>query len=133
MFFVMLKFLLLSLVPLERCMNTSVPPPHWLMSWTDIRERESGKILWDAKHENLSNEIDRIKKENRNMQIELNHLKREDITSLNYKELMALEPLKMDLLVSVKKLWKCMGCSRKISIFWRMKIKNSIFFYNGFN
>ncbi|XP_047307244.1 agamous-like MADS-box protein MADS9 [Impatiens glandulifera] len=60
----------------------------------DILERyhkQSGKKLWDAKHENLSNEIDRIKKENDNMQIELRHLKGEDITSLHYKELMALE------------------------------------------
>ncbi|KAG2399798.1 Floral homeotic protein [Vigna angularis] len=40
---------------------------------------------------NLSNEIDRLKKENDSMQIELRHLKGEDITSLNYKELMALE------------------------------------------
>ncbi|KAK8609097.1 hypothetical protein V6N13_025404 [Hibiscus sabdariffa] len=40
---------------------------------------------------NLSNEIDRIKKENDNMQIELRHLKGEDITSLPYKELMAIE------------------------------------------
>ncbi|MBA0734600.1 hypothetical protein Gogos_018500, partial [Gossypium gossypioides] len=41
--------------------------------------------------QNLSNEIDRIKKENDNMQIELRHLKGEDITSLPYKELMAIE------------------------------------------
>ncbi|XP_047328845.1 agamous-like MADS-box protein MADS9 [Impatiens glandulifera] len=53
--------------------------------------KQSGKRLWDAKHENLSNEIDRIKKENDNMQIELRHLRGEDITSLHYKELMALE------------------------------------------
>ncbi|KAK6246284.1 hypothetical protein SCA6_009374, partial [Theobroma cacao] len=40
---------------------------------------------------NLSNEIDRIKKENDSMHIELRHLKGEDITSLQYKELMAIE------------------------------------------
>ncbi|CAL1362561.1 unnamed protein product [Linum trigynum] len=60
----------------------------------DILEKyhkQSGKRLWDAKHENLSNEIDRMKKENDNMQIELRHLRGEDITSLNYKELMVLE------------------------------------------
>ncbi|KZV28337.1 floral homeotic protein PMADS 2 [Dorcoceras hygrometricum] len=51
----------------------------------------SGKRLWDAKHEHLDNEINRIKKENDNMQIELRHLKGEDITTLNYKELMVLE------------------------------------------
>nr|AGS12591.1 PI MADS box protein [Ribes diacanthum]AHY19022.1 PI MADS box protein [Ribes diacanthum] len=53
--------------------------------------KQSGKKLWDAKHENLSNEIDRVKKENDNMQIELRHLKGEDITSLHHKELMAIE------------------------------------------
>ncbi|CAN0827426.1 Agamous-like MADS-box protein MADS9 [Linum grandiflorum] len=60
----------------------------------DILEKyhkQSGKRLWDAKHESLSNEIDRMKKENDNMQIELRHLRGEDITSLNYKELMVLE------------------------------------------
>ncbi|XP_058189745.1 agamous-like MADS-box protein MADS9 isoform X1 [Rhododendron vialii] len=61
----------------------------------DILERyhkHSGKKLWDAKHENLSSEIDRIKKENDSMQIELRHLRGEDITSLHgHKELMALE------------------------------------------
>ncbi|XP_059629604.1 agamous-like MADS-box protein MADS9 [Cornus florida] len=60
----------------------------------DILDRyhtESGKRLWDAKHENLSNEIDRIKKENDSMQIELRHLKGDDITSLPYKELKAIE------------------------------------------
>ncbi|KAK6939919.1 Transcription factor, MADS-box [Dillenia turbinata] len=61
---------------------------------TDILDRyhkQSGKRLWDAKHENLSKEIERIKKENDNMQIELRHLKGEDITSLPHKELMVLE------------------------------------------
>ncbi|GMY06659.1 agamous-like MADS-box protein MADS9 [Fagus crenata] len=60
----------------------------------DILEKyhqQSGKRLWDAKHENLSNEIDRIKKENDNMQVELRHLKGEDIQSLQIKELMVLE------------------------------------------
>lgn len=47
--------------------------------------------LWDAKHENMSNEIEMIKRDNDNMQIRLRHLKGEDITSLNYKELMDLE------------------------------------------
>ncbi|XP_028121630.1 floral homeotic protein GLOBOSA-like, partial [Camellia sinensis] len=36
-------------------------------------------------------ELDRIKKENDSMQIELRHLKGEDITSLHHKELMAIE------------------------------------------
>ncbi|XP_073124565.1 floral homeotic protein GLOBOSA [Henckelia pumila] len=57
----------------------------------DQYQKLSGKRLWDAKHEQLDNEINRIKKENDSMQIELRHLKGEDITSLNYKELMVLE------------------------------------------
>ncbi|KAG0492265.1 hypothetical protein HPP92_005663 [Vanilla planifolia] len=54
-------------------------------------QQNSGKKLWDAKHENLSAEIDRIKKENDNMQIELRHLKGEDLNSLNPKELIPIE------------------------------------------
>ncbi|PKI44714.1 hypothetical protein CRG98_034891 [Punica granatum] len=53
--------------------------------------RLSGKRLWDAKHENLSNEVDRVKKENDSLQIKLRHLKGEDITSLTHRELIALE------------------------------------------
>nr|AFV74899.1 PISTILLATA-like protein [Schoepfia jasminodora] len=51
----------------------------------------SGKKLWDAKHEDLSHELERIKKENDSMQIQLRHLKGHDITSLPLKELMATE------------------------------------------
>ncbi|KAJ6735865.1 FLORAL HOMEOTIC PROTEIN PISTILLATA [Salix viminalis] len=57
----------------------------------DKYHKQSGKRLWDAKHENLSIEIDRIKKENDSMQIELRHLKGEDISSLHHTELMAIE------------------------------------------
>ncbi|XP_010454328.1 PREDICTED: floral homeotic protein PISTILLATA-like isoform X1 [Camelina sativa] len=57
----------------------------------DQYQKLSGKKLWDAKHENLSNEIDRIKKENDSLQVELRHLKGEDIQSLNLKNLMAVE------------------------------------------
>ncbi|XP_059453640.1 floral homeotic protein GLOBOSA-like isoform X2 [Corylus avellana] len=57
----------------------------------DKYHRYSGKRLWDPKHENLSNEIDRIKKENDIMQIELRYLNGEDITSLNPRELILLE------------------------------------------
>ncbi|KAK4756204.1 hypothetical protein SAY87_006331 [Trapa incisa] len=53
--------------------------------------RLSGKRLWDAKHENLSNEVDRIKKENDSLQNKLRQLKGEDITSLTHRELIALE------------------------------------------
>nr|AMO12829.1 PISTILLATA-like MADS-box transcription factor PI-1 [Pharus virescens] len=54
-------------------------------------QTNSGKILWDDKHKSLSAEIDRIKKENDNMQIELRHLKGEDLNSLPPKELIAIE------------------------------------------
>nr|GEU51239.1 floral homeotic protein PMADS 2-like [Tanacetum cinerariifolium] len=42
-----------------------------LIDMLDRYQRLSGNKLWDAKHENLQNEIDRIKKENESMQIEL--------------------------------------------------------------
>ncbi|XP_030455085.1 agamous-like MADS-box protein MADS9 isoform X2 [Syzygium oleosum] len=61
---------------------------------TDILDeyhRQCGKRLWDAKHENLNSEIDRIKKENDNLQIKLRHLNGQDINSLNHKELIVLE------------------------------------------
>ncbi|KAJ8444415.1 hypothetical protein Cgig2_005937 [Carnegiea gigantea] len=79
--------------------STSVP------AVLDFYQKQAGKKLWDAKHENiclltslhydftqnLNNEIERIKKENDNMQIELRHLKGEDITSLPIPDLMRLE------------------------------------------
>ncbi|PSS31879.1 Floral homeotic protein like [Actinidia chinensis var. chinensis] len=72
-------------------MHEYCSPSTTLVDILDKYHKQSGKRLWDAKHENLSNEIDRIKKENDSMQIELRHLKGEDITSLHHKELMALE------------------------------------------
>nr|ABB22780.1 PISTILLATA-like MADS box protein [Crocus sativus]ABB22781.1 PISTILLATA-like MADS box protein [Crocus sativus] len=54
-------------------------------------QQNSGKRLWEAKHENLSAEIERIKRENDNMQIELRHLKGEDLNSLHPKELIPIE------------------------------------------
>ncbi|KAJ4967292.1 hypothetical protein NE237_019141 [Protea cynaroides] len=57
----------------------------------DKYHKYSGKRLWDAKHEFLSNELDRIKKENDNMQIELRHLKGDDVNSLHHKELATIE------------------------------------------
>uniref|UniRef100_A0A7N0USI8 Uncharacterized protein n=1 Tax=Kalanchoe fedtschenkoi TaxID=63787 RepID=A0A7N0USI8_KALFE len=59
----------------------------------DIYQNQSGKRLWEAKHENLSNEIDRIKKENDNMQIELRHLRGEDIGALDIPQLMEMEDM----------------------------------------
>ncbi|XP_004290915.1 PREDICTED: floral homeotic protein PMADS 2-like [Fragaria vesca subsp. vesca] len=52
---------------------------------------QTGLRLWDTKHENVSNELDRIKKENDNMQVHLRHLNGEDITSMNHIELGDLE------------------------------------------
>ncbi|KAG6522650.1 hypothetical protein ZIOFF_019796 [Zingiber officinale] len=54
-------------------------------------QTNSGEKLWDAKHESLSVEIERVKKENDNMQIELRHLKGEDLNSLYPKELIPIE------------------------------------------
>nr|AMO12838.1 PISTILLATA-like MADS-box transcription factor PI-1 [Eriachne aristidea] len=54
-------------------------------------QNNSGKILWDEKHKSLSAEIDRVKKENDNMQIELRHLKGEDLNSLQPRELIGIE------------------------------------------
>ncbi|XP_021760891.1 floral homeotic protein PMADS 2-like [Chenopodium quinoa] len=57
----------------------------------DKYQEFSGAKLWDAKHENLKNEIDRVKKENDDMRIELRHLNGEDIGSLQYPDLIRLE------------------------------------------
>nr|ACR16043.1 GLOBOSA-like MADS-box transcription factor [Hypoxis villosa] len=65
-------------------------------------QTNSGKKLWDAKHENLSMEIDRIKKENDNMQIELRHLKGEDLNSLSPKELIPIEDALENGLIGVR-------------------------------
>ncbi|URE06925.1 MADS-box transcription factor [Musa troglodytarum] len=73
-------------------------------------QQNSGRKLWDAKHESLSAEIDRIKKENDNMQIELRHLKGEDLNSLNPKELIPIEDALQIGLTSVRdkqmEIWK---------------------------
>ncbi|XP_072079120.1 agamous-like MADS-box protein MADS9 isoform X1 [Arachis hypogaea] len=72
-------------------MHDYISPSTTLIDILERYHKTSGKRLWDAKHENLNSEIERIKKENDGMQIELRHLKGEDINSLNYKELMGLE------------------------------------------
>nr|AQM52304.1 PI [Monotropa hypopitys] len=72
-------------------MHEYCSPSTKLVDILDKYHRHSGNKLWDAKHENLNSEIDRIKKENDSMQIELRHLRGEDITSLRHKELMVLE------------------------------------------
>ncbi|KAM7253333.1 hypothetical protein ACFE04_025951 [Oxalis oulophora] len=73
-----------------------------LVDILDQYHKQSGKRLWDAKHENLNNEIDRVKKENDSMQIELRHMKGEDITSLQLKELMHIEKALEDGLITVR-------------------------------
>ena len=72
-------------------MHEYCSPSTTLVDILDKYHKQSGERLWDAKHENLSNELDRIKKENDSMQIELRHLKGEDITSLQPRDLMAIE------------------------------------------
>nr|AXR86369.1 pistillata [Kerria japonica] len=77
-------------------------PSATLTEILDKYHGQSGKRLWDAKHENLSNEVDRVKKDNDSMQVELRHLKGEDITSLNHRELMALEEALENGLASIR-------------------------------
>ncbi|GMP79537.1 hypothetical protein CsSME_00035034 [Camellia sinensis var. sinensis] len=72
-------------------MHEFCSPSTTLVDILEKYHQQSGKRLWDAKHENLSNELDRIKKENDSLQIELRHLKGEDITSLQPRDLMAIE------------------------------------------
>nr|AIE56150.1 PISTILLATA-like protein [Papaver somniferum] len=73
-----------------------------LIKQLDRYQKASGNKLWDAKHEYLSAEVDRVKKENDNMQIELRHLKGEDLTPLNPRELIPIEAALEDGLVGVK-------------------------------
>nr|KAJ0224635.1 hypothetical protein LSAT_V11C100004180 [Lactuca sativa] len=90
-------------------MHEYCSPKTDLIDMLDRYQRLSGNKLWDAKHENLQSEIDRIKKENENMQIELRHLGGEDISSLNYEELIAYEDALENGLTSIreKKASKC--------------------------
>ncbi|PIA47574.1 hypothetical protein AQUCO_01400308v1 [Aquilegia coerulea] len=94
----------------------SPPGPTTLIKILDKYQKTSGKKLWDAKHEYLSSELDRIKKENDNMQIELRHLKGEDINSLNAKELIPIEEALQNGLSKVRD---------KKSDIWRMMRKNT--------
>ncbi|KAI3976392.1 hypothetical protein MKX01_038691 [Papaver californicum] len=73
-----------------------------LIKQLDRYQKASGNKLWDSKHEYLSAEVDRVKKENDNMQIELRHLKGEDLTPLNPRELIPIEAALEDGLVGVK-------------------------------
>ncbi|KAJ4700762.1 MADS-box transcription factor PISTILLATA [Melia azedarach] len=73
-----------------------------LVEILDSYHKQSGKKLWDAKHEALSNEIERTKKENDSMQIKLRHLEGEDLTSLNHRELIVLEDALENGLTSIR-------------------------------
>ncbi|KAJ4966255.1 hypothetical protein NE237_018104 [Protea cynaroides] len=72
-------------------MSEYCSPSTTLPEILDKYQKSTGKRLWDAKHEFLSKEIDRIKKENDRMQIELRHLEGEDINTLHHKELQIVE------------------------------------------
>ncbi|XP_042474711.1 MADS-box transcription factor 4-like isoform X2 [Zingiber officinale] len=81
-------------------------------------QTNSGEKLWDAKHESLSVEIERLKKENDNMHIELRHLKGEDLNSLYPKELIPIEEALQIGLTSVRE--------KQMEI-WKMHKKNEKF------
>ncbi|WCJ44431.1 MADS-box transcription factor 2 [Euphorbia peplus] len=57
----------------------------------NYQKQPSKPRLWDAKHENLNNEIERIKKENDRMKMKLRQLNGEDIGSLHHTELGGIE------------------------------------------
>nr|AXR70628.1 MADS-box 6 [Momordica dioica] len=62
-------------------MHDYCSPSTPLVKELDQYHKLSGKRLWDAKHERMQDNLKKLK----------DHLRGEDITSLNYKELMALE------------------------------------------
>ncbi|KAL5559683.1 hypothetical protein UlMin_035894 [Ulmus minor] len=66
-------------------------PSTTLVDILEEHHKNSGLRLWDPKHEDLYNEVERVKRDNADSQIELRHLKGEDINSLNCRELIALE------------------------------------------
>ncbi|KAG6472295.1 hypothetical protein ZIOFF_069755 [Zingiber officinale] len=73
-------------------------------------QTNSDEKLWDSKHESLSVEIERVKKENDNMHIELRHLKGEDLNSLYPKELIPIE----EALQIGSPAWKSGRCTRRM-------------------
>nr|WOD55020.1 PISTILLATA-like protein PI-4 [Magnolia wufengensis] len=81
-----------------------------LIKLLDGYQKATGKRLWDAKHEFLSKEVNRIQKENDCMRIKLRHLKGEDLTSLHPKELIPIEEALQNGLTNVRyrqvELWK---------------------------
>ncbi|MQL82071.1 hypothetical protein Taro_014522 [Colocasia esculenta] len=71
---------------IEFCSDSTTLP-----SMLEEYQKHTGRRMWDAKHEGLNAEIDRVKKENDNLLIELRHLKGEDITPMSPFELIPLE------------------------------------------
>ncbi|KAL5993098.1 hypothetical protein ACLOJK_014019 [Asimina triloba] len=66
-------------------------PSTSLVKILDRYQKATGRRLWDTKHENLSKEVERIKKENDSMRMELRHLEGKDLASLHLKELIPVE------------------------------------------
>lgn len=83
-------------------MHEYISPSTTLIDMLERYHKASGKRLWDAKHENLKNEIEKLKKENEDMEIKLSHLKGKDINTLNYKKLMSLQDVLENALLSVR-------------------------------
>nr|QWX93772.1 MADS-box protein 33 [Cunninghamia lanceolata] len=54
-------------------------------------QKEKGSQLWDAEHQNLYNEIKRLKEENERFKSNMRHMKGEDINSLPLEDLSLLE------------------------------------------
>ncbi|KAI3970421.1 hypothetical protein MKX01_024068 [Papaver californicum] len=73
-----------------------------LINVLDRYQKTSGNKLWDVKHEYLSAEVDKVKKENDSMRMQLRHLNGEDLNSLHPKELIPIEYALEDGLVAVK-------------------------------
>ncbi|KAK3009974.1 hypothetical protein RJ639_012829 [Escallonia herrerae] len=106
-------------------MNEFCSAKNGLIGLLDDYHRLSGKRLWDDKHQNLQNEIERIKKENESMQIDLRHLKGEEITSLKYEELQVIEDgLELGLAKIRGQKASCTPISMKIQIFIKMEVYN---------
>ncbi|KAH9304974.1 hypothetical protein KI387_009378, partial [Taxus chinensis] len=54
-------------------------------------QKEKGSQLWDTEHQNLYNEIKRLKEQNEKLKSNLRHIRGEDINSLRVEELCLLE------------------------------------------
>ncbi|XP_062104783.1 floral homeotic protein PMADS 2 [Humulus lupulus] len=82
-------------------MDAMCSPDNSLSTICEEYHKHSKEKLWPAKHENLYNEIEMVKKENENMVIELRHLNGQDI-NLNHYELIPIEEALENGLLSVR-------------------------------